>query len=213
MRVNRRPYPVTLLPTSGAYEGDTEPKKRDVWWWGAAWIPLALGWVVCVFVADGTRVECVTGSDDCGTVGNCTASVCMCPEPTDILPREYRCGDNADFVVNVADVVGICLGVGSLAVLFVTTCVVRKREEAVRKKEDDDDEEEEDTDETTRTYDLFTLFLSLTLLVLGVVLLSVSVWVIDPNSVAKPIMSVFVFVSFVCAVLAFLYCTPRKNHK
>lgn len=204
MRAHRR-YPVTLLPTSGV---DKPPPPQPVWWWGMLWIPFALVWVVCVFIADATRVECVSGSDDCG-VGNCTRSVCLCPETDGILPRAYRCGDNQDFVINTADVVGICFGLVSLMILGFTMFVGRRR--GKEKEEDEGEEEEEETDETTRTYDYVATFASLTLLVLGIVLLTVSIWVVDAGSAAKPAMSSVAIAAFMGAVLTFVYCTP--NHK
>lgn len=180
-----------------------------------AWIPFALAWVVCVFVADATRVECVSGSEDCGSANACVASTCVCPEPTWMTPRAYRCGDNLDFVVNVADVVGICFGVVALVVLGITMCVGRGKRigRGTTKRDEDEEEEEEEVDGAMQTCDVLVTSVALILTVVGVVLICVSVWVIDPASAAKPAVSTVALVSFVCAVLTFLYCTPQKRHK
>ncbi len=173
------------------------PPKNKLRWWRAAWIPLALFWVVFVVVADFTRKECVEDAE-CGDDATCVSYDCRCPN-IGLRPRTYRCGANADFVLNWADVVSLCFGVAA----FFTFIIVTACGEA-------GDPEDPDTPEAGAR-EAQALALSAFLVMLGVTFFAVAIWAFETQSVAKTAFSSVAVAAFLVAFLSFMYCWPVKT--
>lgn len=173
---------------------------RTVWSW--IWIPGLFLWVAFSIAADSIRVEC-TENAHCGTGNTCpdSTNACVCADHEVFLPREYRCGANADLISNWADWVGLGTGIASLFSFVLVITLGNPK---------DEHEVPEQAEDATFT-DIAVTLTSLGLIVLGVFLWIAAVYWVPTH--ARMGMSISAILSCILALILFFYFPVSKEEE